>query len=108
MIDLNMNPGVVNVLVDYVLRINDNKLVKSFVDSIASQWVRSKVETVEQAMKLAEKEYKSRKATSSKVNKVMDVLEQPEWFDKNIEKASISLEEQIIFEQRLKKLRGEI
>ena len=46
MVDLNMNPGVVNVLIDYVLRINDNKLVKSFVDSIASQWIRNKVETV--------------------------------------------------------------
>lgn len=108
MIDLNMNPGVVNVLVDYVLRINDNKLVKSFVDSIASQWVRSKVETVEQAMKLAEKEYKSRKVTSSKANKIIEVSEQPEWFNKNIEKTSISEEEQILFEQRLKKLRGEI
>ena len=108
MVDLNMNPGVVNVLVDYVLRINDNKLVKSFVDSIASQWVRNKVETVEQAMNLAEKEYKNRKNNDKKVKKTISNVEQPEWFNKNIEEVSVSLDKQLEFEKKLKELRGDL
>ena len=104
MIDFNMNPGVVNVLIDYVLRINDNKIVKSFVDSVASQWVRSKVSTVEQAMKLAEKEYKSRKT----VSKTVKVTSVPDWFDKNIEESSVSSEEEKQFLEKLKEVRGEV
>ena len=35
LIDMNLNPGVVNVLIDYVLKINNNKLVKNFIELIA-------------------------------------------------------------------------
>lgn len=106
MVDFNMNPGVVNVLVDYVLRIKDNKLSKSLAQSIASQWVRSKVETVEQAMKLAEKEYKSKKTNNTKKKTNVEVV--PDWFDKKIEQANASLEEQENFMNKLKELRGEL
>jgi len=105
MVDLNLNPGVVNVLVDYVLRINDNKLVKSFIDSIASQWVRSKVETVEQAMNIAEKEYKSRNKSDNKVLKNVETV--PDWFDKKIEKSNVSEVEEKDFLEMLRKARGE-
>ena len=103
--DFNMNPGVVNVLIDYVLRINNNKLVKSFVDSIASQWVRSKILTVEQAMKLAEKEYKGRKDVSKSSKSVSSV---PDWFDKNIEESSVSSDEEKLFLERLREARGDL
>lgn len=85
LVDMNLKPGVVNVLVDYVLRINDNKLNKSFVEAIASQWKMSNIETVEQAMKLSEKEHKKRKAFVNN-NKKIEVLDMPEWFDKDIDK----------------------
>ena len=104
MIDLNMKPGVVNVLIDYVLRINDNKLVKSFVDSIASQWVRSKIETVDQAMKIAEKEYKNRKTTKTEKQEI----KVPNWFNKNIEESKVSTEEEQEFLEKIKKARGEL
>ena len=104
MVDFNMNPGVVNVLIDYVLRINNNKLVKSFIDSIASQWVRNNVETVEQAMKLAEKEYKSKNVKERKVQNVSNV---PEWFNKNVESSNVSDLEEKEFLEKLKKVRGE-
>ena len=105
MVDMDLKPGVVNVLLDYVLRINNNKLVKSFIQSVASQWVRSKVETVEQAMKLAEKEYKTRKNTSTVNKKVSNNI--PEWFDKKIEKSSVSNEEEQEFLKKLKEVRGD-
>lgn len=105
MVDLNLNPGVVNVLIDYVLRINDNKLVKSFIDSIASQWVRSKVETVEQAMNIAEKEYKQKSKIIDKKVKKIDVV--PDWFNKSIEESSVSEDVEKDFLERLRKARGE-
>lgn len=104
MVDFNMNPGVVNVLIDYVLRINENKLVKSFIDSIASQWVRSKIETVEQAMNLAEKEYRNKKTTT----KSKQEIKVPTWFNKNLEESSVSNEEEQEFLEKLKKARGEV
>lgn len=106
MIDLNMNPGVVNVLIDYVLRINNNKLVKSFIDSVAAQWVRSKVETVEQAMKLAEKEYKNRSVIKDKKIRELEVV--PDWFNKNIESSNVSSEEERQFLDKLKEARGDL
>lgn len=84
LIDLNMMPGVVNVLIDYVLRINNNKLTKNFVIAIASQWVKSNVKTVEDAMKLAKKEMNSKK--NIPVSKKKVILKEPEWFNEQITK----------------------
>lgn len=90
-VDLDLKPGVVNVLIDYVLKINNNKLVKAYVEQIASQWVRSKVETVEDAMALAIKEYKARRRKTTTKKKYEE--NKPEWFDKDIKKKQASDEE---------------
>ena len=95
LIDLNLKPGVVNVLIDYVLKINNNKLTKNFVDAIAAQWSKSGVETVEQAMEIAEAEYKKKKKVTSKTEKKKTVV--PEWVDK-------AIEEDIATEEEIKKL----
>lgn len=84
-VDLDMKPGVINVLIDYVLRINDNKLTKAFIDTIAGQWKRKNIETVEEAMALAEKEYKKRKGSTVTKDKKTTVSKKPEWFDQNVE-----------------------
>lgn len=104
LIDFNLNPGVVNVLLDYVLRINDNKLVKNFIEVIASQWKRSNIETVEEAMKIAEKEYKSKKKTVTKQTKKI-VEKTPDWFNQDVEIKEATLEEQKAFEERLKNIK---
>ena len=78
--DLKLNPAVINVLIDYVLRTNNNKLVASYVETIAGQWKRSGIETAEEAMAIAEKEHKKRyKSNEKKSNKVL-----PSWFNENI------------------------
>jgi replication initiation and membrane attachment protein len=56
MVDLNLKPAVVNVLLDYVMKINNKKLTKNFVETIAGQWKRLNIETAEDAMNQAEKE----------------------------------------------------
>ena len=101
LIDLNLKPGVVNVLVDYVLKINNNKLIKSFVEVIAAQWSKSGIETVEAAMEIAEKEYKKKKNITTKTTKKVSVT--PEWFNKDI-KEDIATDEEIKkLESRMKR-----
>ena len=87
---MNLKPGVVNVLLDYVLKINNNKLIKNFVVLIAEQWSRSKIETVEDAMEFAEKEYKKTKNNNKQLKKKE---EKPEWFNKEIKEEKASEEE---------------
>lgn len=101
MVDLNMLPGVVNVLIDYVLKINDNKLNRAFIESIASQWLRHNIKTVEDAMNIAEREYKRRnKIVENKVQTKKEV-KKPKWFDQNINASEASLEEQEAMEKLL-------
>ena len=101
LIDLNLKPGVVNVLIDYVLKINNNKLIKNFVEVIASQWSKSGIETVEAAMELAGKEHNKKKTTSKTVVKKEAI--KPDWIDKNVEE-NIATEEEIKkLESRMKR-----
>jgi replication initiation and membrane attachment protein len=58
MFDQKLQPGVVNVLIEYVMRTNDMKLIKSYVEKIAAHWARKKVKTVRDAMMLAKAEHK--------------------------------------------------
>ena len=101
LIDLNLKPGVVNVLVDYVLKINNNKLIKSFVEVIAAQWSKSGIETVEAAMEIAENEYKKKKTVTTKSTK--KVVETPDWFNKDIKEDIASDEEIKKLESRMKR-----
>lgn len=91
LIDLNLKPAVVNVLIDYVLKKNDNKLNQAFVETIAGQWKRLNIETAEDAMNVAEKEHKkySKKITNPKVDKSVE----PVWFNEKLESDTMSEEE---------------
>lgn len=102
--DFKLNPGVVNVLIDYVLKINNKKLTRAYIETIASQWKRLNVETVEEAMKAAEKEYKrenknNQSKTSSKMVKEEKV---PDWFNQSIKKEKISEEDEKSLKDMLK------
>lgn len=102
--DFKLNPGVVNVLIDYVLKINNKKLTRGFLETIASQWKRLNIETVEEAMKEAEKEYKkSKKIIDVKsLNKSQNKEVLPEWFNQSIKKEEISSEEEKSLKDMLK------
>jgi len=99
-IDLRLKPSVVNVLIDYVLKKNDNKLNKNFVETIAGQWVRCGVKTAKEAMNLAEKEQK--KLLSNKDVKVSTPNTEPSWFKEEIKKSEATLEEQKELEELMK------
>ena len=101
--DFKLNPGVVNVLIDYVLKINNKKLSRSYIETIASQWKRLNVETVEEAMKAAEKEYKKNKKTENNTYvKTLKEEKVPDWFNQNIKKQKISDEDEKSLKDMLK------
>ncbi|MBQ6687565.1 MAG: DnaD domain protein [Bacilli bacterium] len=104
LIDLELKPAVVNVLIDYVLRKNDNKLTTSFVETIAGQWKRAGIETARDAMDIAAKEHKKyNKQIASKTN--IKKIEEPVWFNKEIEKEEITDEEKEELAELLKEFR---
>ena len=102
--DFKLNPGVVNVLIDYVLKINNKKLTKNYVEAIASQWKRLNVETVEEAMRAAEKEYKkeSKEVQDKSLSRTIKEEKLPDWFNQNIKKEKISEEEEHSLKDMLK------
>ncbi len=79
LIDQKLPAGVVNVLISYVLKTQNEQLKKSYVETIAGQWKRLNIETVEEAMNYTEKEYK--KLTSSMKKK--DTVEKKEKLTKD-------------------------
>lgn len=98
LVDQKLNPGVVNVLIAYVLKINHEQLKKSYVEAIAGQWKRLNIETVEDAMKIAEKEHKKvkkafEKNTTSKKSSTKKEASLPAWFDKELENEKTTEEE---------------
>lgn len=99
MVDQKLKPGVINVLIAYVLKINNEKLNKNYIETIAGQWKRLNIETVEEAMKISEKEHKKLKkmitdknkpSTSKNKDKEVKV---PIWFNEKQDVEEISQDE---------------
>ncbi len=55
--EYKLNPGVVNVLIEYVMFTNNYKLPKPLVEKIAGHWKRLRIETVADAQELCRKEH---------------------------------------------------
>ncbi len=112
LIDQKLVPGVVNVLISYVLKVNDEKLTKSFVETLAGQWKRLNIETVEDAMRYTEKEHKKLnnfiKQKDSKEEKVKNNVKRaeklPAWFNKEQDVHETSSEEKEEMDAILKEL----
>lgn len=105
LVDLNLQPAVVNVLIDYVLKKNNNKLNQAFVETIAGQWKRCNVETAAEAMELAKKENAkyNKKTPTKKSNHTKS--EEPVWFNQEIKKEEMTEEEQQEIDELLSKYR---
>ncbi|HWJ80244.1 MAG TPA: replication initiation and membrane attachment family protein [Niallia sp.] len=123
-------PGVINVLIQYVMLKTDMKLTKGYMEKIAGQWVRKNIKTVREAMDLAKKEHKQymewaqgKKETSTSKSKRKAVRTEkiPAWFgqeeskevsdSKNDASSENSVSNQALqkkkqeLEERIKKLR---
>ena len=107
-INYSLKPGVVNVLIDYILKTNNNKLTRALAETIAGQWQRLNIETVDEAMKVSEKEHKKynkNKQSQSSKKKVLKDEKIPEWFNKEIKKQEVSVESQKEMQDLLKEFR---
>ena len=94
-VDIDLTPGVINVLLDFVLKTTNNKLNMNYIDAIASQWKRSRIMTVEDAIKIARSENNKRKPK-------IKVAVEPTWFDQKIETTVASDEEKKDIDELLK------
>ena len=91
-INYGLKYGVVNVLLDFILKTQNNKLNRAYAETIAGQWQRSNIETVEEAMKIAEKEYnKNRKKAKNNSTKIIE--NEPAWFNQKIDHQEATTEE---------------
>ncbi len=91
-IDFELPPGVINVLVDYVLRVNEGRLNPAYLETIAGTWSRNNIKTVPEAMELAEKNHK-KVVKQVKVTKPNTVVQAPAWMNETITKEEMSKEE---------------
>ena len=108
LIEQKLSPGVVNVLLAYVLKINNQKLNKNYIETIVGQWKRLNIETVEDAMNITMKEHKKIKKTmSQKKDKKTTTTKKedlPAWFYKDVDKVTPTEEEQTEIDEILKEL----
>ncbi len=104
-IDLEFNPSVINVLIDYVLKSNNNKLTQAYVETIAGQWKRMNIQTADAAMRTAEKEHKKNKTKVFTNKTTKKEAPTPIWFNEKQEVKEISDEEKRELESMLKEFR---
>ena len=110
MVKQRMKPGVVNVLIAYVLKVNNQKFTRSYVETVASQWARLNIETVDEAMRVAEKEHKKIKKLLNKdkeeIHKKDKLKEEvlPSWFEKEYDNKQMSKEEEEELDNILKEI----
>ena len=90
-IDLGLSPGVINVLIDYAIRVNQGKLNQNYLDAIASSWVRSGVKTVPQAMDAVTKGHK--KVVKKIAPNTKKEITIPSWMDKTNSSTELTDEE---------------
>ncbi|RUQ25480.1 Replication initiation and membrane attachment protein [Peribacillus cavernae] len=89
MLNQNLNPGVINVLIEYVMIKTDMKLTKGYVEKIAGHWARKKIVTVKEAMEMAKSEHRQyqswaqgKKENKSSAKKAIRTEIVPDWMNK--------------------------
>ncbi|NLC64974.1 MAG: DnaD domain protein [Erysipelothrix sp.] len=71
--NFGFNNQVINVLLEFVLETNQNNLNKSYVEKIAANWKRNKVESLQDAKNATIQDLSLSKTSKPKVNKVAPV-----------------------------------
>lgn len=88
MFNQKLLPGVLNVLMHFVMLKTDMKLTKGYTGTIASNWARLQIKTVKEAMEQAKKESQKaakNKQATGKTSKQKPIRTEflPEWFDED-------------------------
>ncbi len=105
LIDQKLKPGVVNVLLSYIMSINNQQLTKSYVETLAGQWKRLNIETVEEAMAITEKSHKKVKRNIPKKTNISVKKEVvPSWFDEKLDTSETSESDSMELDKLLSEL----
>lgn len=89
-VDFNLPAGVINVLVDYTLKVNDGALSKAYIETIASEFSRKGIKTVPDAMNTL---IKNRNKGTNIVKNTKKVVKEPAWLNSNFAPEKMSDEE---------------
>lgn len=103
-VDFDLPPGVINVLVDYALRVSDGKLNQKYLEAIASTWSRKGIKTVKDAMEAAEKGHKRIVKTVNSDHPKQEV-KVPAWMNQDNNREEVTKEEAEEMEELLNEFR---
>ncbi|MCM3588629.1 replication initiation and membrane attachment family protein [Mesobacillus maritimus] len=115
MFNQKLQPGVVNVLIEYVMLRTDMKLNKSYVEKIAGHWSRKQIKTVKEAMDLAKKEHRQymewaeeKKSKPKQQKKIIRKEVLPDWFESSQENKDQQKQVDFDFEKEKRLLEEEL
>lgn len=103
-VDFELPPGVLNVLIDYALKVNDGKLSQKYLETIAGDWARKGIKTVQEAMEVAGKGHKRVVKTVHEEKPKMNV-KAPSWMFTENKSEEMSEQELIELESMLEEFR---
>jgi replication initiation and membrane attachment protein len=92
-INYELPPGVINVLIDYAIRVNDGKLNQNYLEAIASTWKRKGIKTVPDAIEVLKKNYKKQEMPKTKTTSRVKEMIVPDWMNKEIKSEAMTEEE---------------
>ena len=99
-----LSAGVINVLVDYCIKINNGKLTRNYIEAIASTFKRKGIKTVPDAMNELKKSHKKDSSKTTKVTK-KEVKSVPVWVNQTLESDKLSEEDLKELEEEFKEFR---
>ena len=90
MVQLGLKPAVINVLIEYVLGTNENRLARGYCEAIGSSWARKNIVNVKQAY---EEAIKNKNESMEEVLDVKEEQSHSENIDEEFEKLFNELKE---------------
>lgn len=97
-LNTNFTVEVINIMIEYILQISQNRLVQKFVDMVAGEWARDGVDSKEKALAQTKKKVSQKKYSKP-------VVPLPSYLDENVSQLPVSDEKRQEVEALLRKMR---
>ncbi len=102
-VDMQFSPEVINIMIEYILKKSQNRLVQAFVQMVAGEWARDGVKTREDAIRETKKKQASFTPQKGVKKSVLPEYYQEDYQEKTIE---MSDSEKQRVQEMLKKMGG--
>ncbi|NCB32959.1 MAG: hypothetical protein EOM64_03585 [Erysipelotrichia bacterium] len=97
-------PDIINIMIEYILKVSQNRLIRSFVEMIAGEWSRDGVDTRDKAFKETKKQLKGTRPMRKDV--LPSYMENLQEEIVNAENSSVSEEDRKAIEDMIAKMRN--